>query len=120
MSFADDMTTVREAIRQAIIKAEYNPIIMDEIKHNNQIIPKMLYEIRQSKFIVAEFTGHNNGAYYEAGYAAGLGKEVIHICKKDSFNVDGHFDIKQKATILWGNEDELTETLYGWIKGTII
>jgi len=119
MSFADDMKNTRIAIRKAIENAGYIPIIMDEVEHNKQIVPEMLYQIKQSKFVVAEFTGHNNGAYYEAGYAAGLGKEVIHICEEKAFGTDGHFDIKQKATILWKTEAELTEKLCKRIKATI-
>jgi nucleoside 2-deoxyribosyltransferase len=119
MSFAGDMKNVREAIRKAILDAGYRPIIMDEIEHNKQIVPEMLYEIRQSKFVVAEFTGHNNGAYYEAGYAAGLGKEVIHICKKDSFDKGIHFDVKQVNTIIWETEAELTKMLLKRIEAVI-
>jgi len=119
MSFADNMKTVREAIHKAIQDAGYIPRIMDEIEHNNHIVQEMLYEIKQSKFVIAEFTEHNKGAYYEAGYAAGLGKEVIHICKKDSFNDGIHFDVKQVNTIIWETEAELTEKLSKRIKATI-
>ena len=99
---------------------KYGPIFMDEIEHNNQIVPEMLHEIRQSKFVVAEFTKHNNGAYYEAGYAAGLGKEVIHICKKDSFDKGIHFDVKQVNTIIWETEVELTKRLLKRIEAIIV
>jgi len=119
MSFAKSMEKTRKAIRKAIEGTGYIPIIMDEKEHNNQIVPEMLYEIRQSKFVIAEFTEHNNGAYYEAGYAAGLGKEVIHVCNKISFNEDAHFDVKQVNTITWETEEELTKKLSMRIKATI-
>jgi len=119
MSFADEMKELREAVRQGIEKAGYTPRIMDEIEHNKQIVPEMLYEIRQSKFVVAELTGHNNGAYYEAGYAAGLGKEVIHICNEETFGKDGHFDVKQKASVLWKNIADVPELLCKRIEATI-
>ena len=92
---------------------------MDEIEHNHQIVPEMLYEIRQARFVIAELTGHNNGAYYEAGYALGLGKDVIHVCKSEQFGTDGHFDVKQVNTVLWDNETELAEKLAKRIKATI-
>ncbi|MDR3002045.1 MAG: hypothetical protein LBU89_12390 [Fibromonadaceae bacterium] len=119
MSFAESMKNAREAVRKAILDTGYIPRIMDEIEHNNQIVPEMLYEIKQSKFIVAEFTEHNKGVYYEAGYAAGLGKEVIHVCKEDSFNDGIHFDVKQINTIIWKTENELAEKLFNRIKATI-
>jgi len=119
MAFSDHTKNIREKIRQGIKEAKYEPRFMDEIEHNNQIVPEILYEIRKSKFIIAELTGHNNGAYYEAGYAAGLGKEVIHICSKETFGSDGHFDVKQKSNILWNNENEIPDLLYKRIEATI-
>jgi len=118
ISFDKNMSEVREAIRKGIVQEGYVPCFMDEIEHNKQIVPEMLYEIKQSKFIVAEFTGHNNGVYYEAGYAAGLGKEVIHVCHKDMFKKKGHFDIQQKATILWENPEDICNKLCKRIKAT--
>ena len=121
MSFAKEMKDVREAIIQAIsdVKAGYQHRIMDEFEHNHQIVPEMLHEIRQSKFVIAELTDGNRGAYFEAGYALGQGKEVIQLCRKDSFGVDGHFDVKQVNTILWEEPSDLTEKLVKRIKATI-
>ena len=119
MSFAPEMKDVREAIKLAIIECGYIPRIMDEIEHNHQIVPEMLYEIRESRFIIAELTGHNNGAYFEAGYALGYGKEVIQICQKSKFGEDGHFDVKQINTVLWNTTEELKEKIVSRIKATI-
>jgi len=119
IAFSDEMKEVQEAIEKGIRKAGFVPHVMNKNKHNNQIVPEILYQIRQSKFIIAEFTTNNNGAYYEAGYAAGLGKEVIHLCKKDEFEKKGHFDIKQKSTILWENTSEIEDNLCEHIKATI-
>lgn len=119
MSFAKEMDHVRDAIKQAITACGYVPRIMDEIEHNHQIVPEMLYEIRQARFVIAELTGHNNGAYYEAGYALGLGKEIIHVCKHEQFGADGHFDVKQVNTVLWNNEKDLADKLSKRIRATI-
>ncbi|MDR2707589.1 MAG: nucleoside 2-deoxyribosyltransferase [Nitrososphaerota archaeon] len=116
MSFDKNMSEVREAIRKGIVQEGYVPRFMDEIEHNKQIVPEMLYEIKQSNFVVAEFTGHNNGVYYEAGYAAGLGKEVIHVCNKGMFKKTGHFDIQQKDTILWEKSEDICNKLCKRIK----
>ena len=92
---------------------------MDEIEYNHLIVPEMLYEIRQAKFVIAELTGHNNGAYYEAGYALGQGKEVIQLCKEETFGTDGHFDVQQINTICWKDEEDLKLRLVNRIKATI-
>ena len=119
MSFDESMNEVRNTLKKVIISNGYNPRIMDEIEHNHQIVPEMLYEIRQAKFVIAELTGHNNGAYFEAGYALGLGKDVIQVCRKDTFGSDGHFDVKQVNTILWENQEDLYKRLDNRIKATI-
>ena len=92
---------------------------MDEIEHNHQIVPEMLYEIREARFVIAELTGHNNGAYFEAGYALGFGKDVIQVCQKSKFGEDGHFDVKQVNSVLWENTDDLTTKLIARIKATV-
>ena len=109
----------REAIKEAVTSCGFVPRIMDEIHHNHQIVPEMLYEIRESRFVIAELTEHNNGAYFEAGYALGKEKEVIQICKEDAFAQDGHFDVKQINTILWHDTDDLKEKLKARIRATL-
>jgi nucleoside 2-deoxyribosyltransferase len=118
MSFDPVMKEVRDAICSAIEALKLSPVIMDEIQHNHQIVPEMLYQIRQAKFIIAELTNHNNGAYFEAGYALGCGKEVIQICNKNSFKEDGHFDVKQVNTIMWEDAEQLKEALIKRITAT--
>ena len=119
IAFSDDMKEVQEAIENGIYKAGYLPIAMNKNEHNNQIVPEILYQIKQSKFVVAEFSTNNNGAYYEAGYSSGLGKEVIHICNTEKFGEKGHFDIKQKSTVLWNTVDDITNALFKRIEATI-
>ena len=119
IAFSGEMEKVQKEIEKGIIDAGYEPHVMNKNKHNNQIVPEILFQIKQSKFVVAEFSTNNNGAYYEAGYAAGLGKEVIHICNKKMFKRKGHFDIKQKSTVLWETIDEISELLKKHIEATI-
>lgn len=120
MSFADNMKETRETIKKAITENGFVPRIMDEIEHNHQIVPEMLYEIREARFVIAELTGQNNGAYFEAGYALGYGKEVIQVCNKEEFGKEGHFDVKQINTVMWENQDDLFTRLNARIKATIL
>lgn len=69
---------------------------------------RMRVEIRQSRFLVADLTHHNNGAYWEAGYAEGLGKPVIYTCRKDVFEdkeQGTHFDTNHHLTVPWDPEN---------------
>lgn len=85
MAFNDGTKETREAIRSGIVGAGFSAEFIDEIIHNRQIVPEMLRLIRESRFLILDITEPNFGAYYEAGYAAGLGKEVIVCCKKEIF-----------------------------------
>lgn len=116
MKFGDDTKELREAIRAGIIKADYIPVFIDEVQHNELITPELLKQIRDSKFVVVDLTHQNNGAYFEEGYAMGLGKPVIQLCKVGTIL---HFDIAQKNTIMWDSEDDIPNRLYNRIKATI-
>lgn len=89
--------------------------------------------IRESRFLILEITDPNYGAYYEAGYALGLGKEVIICCKEEistkKYETDEeqkyqkylqpHFDIAQKQILFWKDYKDLTLKLAEWIKAII-
>ena len=118
MKFGEETQALREKIKEGLVG--YDVRIMDEIEHNHQIVPEMLYEIRNSRFVIAELSNHNNGAYYEAGYALGLGKEVIHICKKSELASGLHFDVAQVNTIVYDEINEIPEKLKKRIQATIL
>lgn len=120
MSFAKDKEVVRDAIKEALTECGFIPRIMDEIEHNNQIVPEMLHEIREARFLVAELSSGNNGAYYEAGYAAGFGKDVILLFNENVSDNDRHFDVRQTNTIKWKDTEDLKERLVARIRATII
>lgn len=111
MSFDEEYKSVMETIKQAICECGYHPQPICDVEHNNWIVPEIFHAIRQSRFVVVDLTANNNGAYYESGYAEGLGKIVIHVCKKDVFNEETHFDVKQKSTIIWNDLEELLTKL---------
>ena len=116
MKFGDETKPLREAIRLGIQTCGYNAIFIDEVQHNDYITPELLKYIKNSKFVVVDLTHKNNGAYFEEGYAMGLGKPVIQLCKKGT---DLHFDIQQKNTIMWASESDIPERLSNRIKATI-
>lgn len=125
MSFREETRPIRQAFREAIIGSGYNARLIDEKEHNNQIVPEIFYEIQRSKFIVVDITYPNYGAYYEAGYAQGLGKEVIVCCKGSAFNNETgeyerpHFDISQKSIVIWNSLEDLVARLKKRIEATV-
>jgi len=121
MAFGKETNLISDTFKKAIAACGYNPCRIDEKQHNNQIVPEILYEISRSKFVVVDITYPNYGAYYEAGYAQALGKEVIVCCRESEFNKEGnpHFDIAQKCMIVWSDEQDLEERLCKRIEATV-
>ena len=122
MAFNDETKEIREAFRKAIEASGYAVCIIDEKEHNHQILPEILYEIKRSRFVVVDVTCPNNGAHYEAGYAQGLEKEVIICCRKDVLDDPEnkpHFDIAQKAMVVWKTIEDLEERLKRRIEATV-
>jgi hypothetical protein len=62
----------------------------------------MRIDIRDSAFVIADLSHDNPGAYWEAGYAEGLGKPVLYICERSKFEeFKTHFDTNHSTTVLW-------------------
>ncbi len=92
------------AIESAIINAGYRPLRIDKHDHNNRIDDEIIVKIKQSKFLVADFTGDRGGVYFEAGYALGMGLPVIWTIHEDELP-KVHFDTRQYSFILWNRSD---------------
>ena len=105
-------------IERGINRAAYRAIRVDMEQFNDSIMDQVLGDIRAAPFVVADFTGHRNGVYFEAGFAKGLGRQVIHTCE-ESWIEKAHFDTRHINHILWKNEEELQERLYQRIRGTL-
>ena len=104
----------KKGIKQAIADAGYEPLRIDAKEHNDKIDDAIIAEIRRSRFIVADFTqgegGASGGVYYEAGFAHGLGLQVIFTCHKDSLK-SLHFDTSHYNHIVWNDPEDLKKKL---------
>lgn len=109
----------KKAIIPAFDDTEFKPYRIDEDRHLDNINNKIIAEIRKSRFVVAEFTGHKHGVYFEAGFAMGLGIPVIWICKESDFDKT-HFDTKHFNHIVWKDYEELKKELHWFIRANII
>jgi hypothetical protein len=108
MWFSDEMQHIYyDVISEGIQNAGYKPHRVDQREHNDKIDDEIIAQIRSSRFVLADFTGQRGGVYYEAGFAKGLGVEVIWTCREDEVD-QLHFDIRQYNCILW-SLDKLDE-----------
>ena len=122
ISFREETEPIISALKKGIERAHFEPIVIKDVEHNNQIVPEIRRHIERCSFLVMDCTHPNLGAYYEAGIAVGLGKEVIICCSEESFNSDDsrpHFDIAQQSMIVWKDLDDLSERLTKRIKATV-
>lgn len=114
-----EMTRIyKEGIEPAVKRAGYDVTRVDLEQFNDCIMDQILGDIRAAPFVVADFTGHRNGVYLEAGFARGLGHTVIQTCAESHFE-NAHFDIKHLNHIRWGDAGDLQEQLFQRIRGTI-
>jgi len=95
------------------------PLRIDRKEHNNQITDEIMAAIRDSQFMIADFTGHRSGVYYEAGFARGLGREIIYCCREDAFK-ERHFDTSVISHVVWTDVHDLRKKLADRIKATIL
>lgn len=120
MSFDPEVPGLREAIKVALERTGYEPVIINEknIASDQTLPDAIIAAIRKSKFCIADFSFHKNGVYFEAGFAIGLGRPVIYICERKEFEKT-HFDVKQLQHILYSSVQDLEEGLVRKIEAWI-
>lgn len=108
----------RDGFRVGIETAGYEPVRIDFKEFNDDIMDEVVAEIRRSKFIVADFTGQRSGVYYEAGFARGLGLQVIFTCHESQLGA-AHFDTNHMNHIAWKSPEDLARRLEKRIVATV-
>ena len=98
---------VRDVVKPAVKEGTgYDLVDMREVSRAGVIDNIMRVQIRNAAFIIADLSHDNLGAYWEAGYAEGLGKPVIYICERSKFEEkQTHFDTNHCTTVLWSTDD---------------
>lgn len=96
----------------------FEVIRLDDVEHNENINEEMLVRIMASEFMVADFTQHKAGVYFEAGFARGLGRRVVWTCH-ESDRRNCHFDTRVFNHIFWTDAADLRARLAMRIRATI-
>jgi len=124
MPFGNDVIdrVFREYFKKAVREAGFDLTRLDEKPTAGSIDDRLRVEILTSRFLIAELTDGNHGAYWEAGFAEGLGKPVIYTCEKSYFQKRGtHFDTNHLHTVMWEAHDldSAAEKLKTTIRATL-
>lgn len=118
MWFDDSMDSAYfDGIEPAIRECGYEARRIKEIEFNEGITDRVLAEIRQARFVIADFTGTRQNVYFEAGFAQGLGRDVIWCCN-DSDKDKLHFDTRHLNHIVWTDSADLKQRLADRIRAT--
>lgn len=98
-------------IKQAIQSSGYKAYRIDyDQKNMERLDNKIIKEIKNSRFLVADVSNQRQSVYYEAGYAHGLGIPVIwSVQNADKENL--HFDTRQFPHQIWQDGQQLEEKL---------
>ncbi len=114
-----------DTVKDACLACGYTLLVINEFEHINPILDEIIAGIKASKFVIADFTYNNRGAYYESGFARGYGIPVIHTIKDghDNHAKDKekrlHFDIQQINYLKWNDPIILRGQLINRIKAVI-
>jgi nucleoside 2-deoxyribosyltransferase len=120
MHFTETMAETRETIKEIVKTCGYQPILIDEVNYESEITinDALIRNIKECKFLIADFSGQRHGVYFEAGYALGKGRQVIYLCCEDDFK-NTHFDINHYPHIVYTDTNDLKTKLTNKIKAWI-
>lgn len=111
MAFADELRTAwSDGIAPALKAAGFDPYRVDIAPHIERIDAKIITEIKNSRFLVADVTLQRPGVYFEAGYALGIGLPVFWSVREDEL-AKVHFDTRQYSHIVWSTAEQLRDQL---------
>lgn len=119
MSFKPELNSAWvNGISPALVKAQFRPYRVDAEPHIDRIDTKIITEIKNSRFLVADVTQQRPGVYFEAGYALGLGIPVFWCVRTDDLK-NVHFDTRQYNHIVWENVEQLADQLYLYVSAVV-
>jgi hypothetical protein len=120
MKFGDDELNhvVSKCFKPAVARAGFTLRVLTDEQPAGLIDNQLRAAILGSRFLISDLSHGNQGAYWEAGYAEGLGLPVIYTCSAAKWaESKTHFDTNHMVTIIWdasnltGAGNELTATI---------
>lgn len=113
---------VNEYFKPAVGKTGFELRVLTDGQPAVLIDDQLRVALRTSRFVIADLTHRNNGAYWEAGFAEGLGRPVIYTCRKKEWQeCKTHFDTNHLNTIIWdlSNPEDAATRLSATIRATL-
>lgn len=99
---AELLRIVDSYFKPAVARTGFKLRLLTDGQPAGLIDDQLRVALRTSRFVIADLTHANNGAYWEAGFTEGLGRPVIYTCRKSEWDKQkSHFDTNHLATIIW-------------------
>lgn len=111
------MEFIKNILSPKIKELGYDLKLLSDITSTENLIDnKLRVAIKQSRLLICDLTHGNRGAYWEAGYAEGLGLPVIYICEKKVLDAktDIHFDVSHQQIYSW--EDNNNSSIQSFLE----
>jgi len=108
MKFNDEQleNLTQNHLKPAVLELGFPLVDMRDVAEPGLIDNIMRMRIRDANFVIVDLTHDNSGAYWEAGFAEGLGKPVLYICEEQKFSEkQTHFDTNHCTTVMWSSND---------------
>lgn len=71
-----------QGLSAAAQAAGFTAVRIDSKEHANKVNDEIVVDLRRARILIADLTGQNPLAYFEAGLAVGLGKPVFWTCEE--------------------------------------
>jgi hypothetical protein len=113
---------VAKCFKPAVSRAGFVLSDLMEGQQAGLIDDQLRNALRIARFVIADLTHGSHGAYWEAGFAEGLGRPVIYTCRKAEWEErKTHFDTDHLVTVPWSSENfgEAGRKLTATIRATL-
>jgi nucleoside 2-deoxyribosyltransferase len=93
---------VEDCFKPAVLRTGFTLKKLNDEQPAGLIDNQIRAALLSSRFVIADLSHANLGAYWEAGYAEGLGRPVIYTCEKSAWDTNKtHFDTSHMVTVIW-------------------
>jgi hypothetical protein len=93
---------VDHCFRPAVRRTGFELRILTDQQGAGLIDDQIRAALVSARFVVADLTHGNPGAYWEAGFADGRGLPVIYTCRRAEWDkAKTHFDTNHMVTVIW-------------------
>jgi hypothetical protein len=126
MKFGDPtlQRVVAECFKPAVSRAGFQLRLLTDEQPAGLIDDQLRAAILSARFLIADLSHGNPGAYWEAGFAEGLALPVIYTCEATKWEESKtHFDTNHLVTIVWDETklelagNQLTATIRATLRG---